>query len=46
VVGRFDGGRITSDGCGLLLREVDQRLGLLNRLTACFTDFRNQNSRA
>ena len=28
VVGRFDGGRITSDGGGLLLREVDQRLGL------------------
>ena len=26
VVGRFDGGRITSDGGGLLLREVDQRM--------------------
>ena len=30
VIGRFDGGRITSDGGGLLLREVDQRLGLLD----------------
>jgi hypothetical protein len=41
VVGRFDGGRITSDGGGLLLREVDQRIGLLDRLAACFTDYRN-----
>ncbi len=31
VTGRFDGGRITSDGGGLLLREVDQRIGLLDR---------------
>ena len=44
VVGRFDGGHITSDGGGLLLREVDQRLGLLNRLEGCFTDYRNPNS--
>jgi len=44
VVGRFDGGRLTSDGGGLLLREVDQRIGLLNRLAACFTDYRNPNS--
>ena len=34
VIGRFDGGRITSDGGGLLLREVDQRIGLLDRLAA------------
>lgn len=44
VVGRFDGGRITSDGGGLLLREVDLRLGLLDRMAACFTDYRNPNS--
>ena len=44
VVGRFDGGRITSDGGGLLLREVDQRMGLLDRLAGCFTDYRNPNS--
>ncbi|XOV86987.1 MAG: transposase [Pseudomonadota bacterium] len=44
VVGRFDGGRITSDGGGVLLREVDQRLGLLDRLGACFVDHRNPNS--
>jgi hypothetical protein len=44
VVGRFDGGRISSDGGGVLLREVDQRLGLLPRLADCFTDHRNPNS--
>lgn len=44
VIGRFDGGRITSDGGGLLLREVDQRLGLLERLAGCFSDYRNPNA--
>ena len=44
VIGRFDGGRITSDGGGLLLREVEQRIGLLNRLAGCFTDYRNPNA--
>ncbi|WP_419591574.1 transposase, partial [Thiolapillus sp.] len=44
VIGRFDGGRITSDGGGLLLREVDQCIGLLDRLDACFTDHRNPES--
>jgi hypothetical protein len=44
VVGCFDGGRITTDGGGLLLREVDHRLGMLARLTGCFTDYRNPNS--
>jgi hypothetical protein len=44
VVGRFDGGCITSDGGGLLLREVDQRIGLIRRLARCFTDHRNPGS--
>jgi len=44
VVGRFDGGRMTSDGGGLLLREVDRRVGLVDRLTGCFTDYRNPKS--
>lgn len=44
VIGRFDGGRITSDGGGLLLREVDQRIGLLDRLANCFSDYRNPES--
>ena len=40
VSGRFDGGRLTSDAGGLLLREVEQRLNVLSRLAGCFTDYR------
>jgi len=40
VVGRFDGGAITSDGGGVLLREVDERLRLLERFAGCFRDHR------
>ena len=38
---QFDGGAITSDGGGLLLREVEMRIGILRRFAACFTDYRN-----
>ena len=41
VTGRFDGGRLTSDAGGLLLREVEQRLHVLSRLAGCFTDYRH-----
>ena len=41
VVGQFDGGRISSDSGGLLLREVEQRTGILQRLAGCFVDHRN-----
>jgi Transposase DDE domain group 1 len=41
VVARFDGGRMTSDAGGLLLRETDQRLNLLPRLAQCFLDGRD-----
>jgi hypothetical protein len=41
VVARFDGGTITTDGGGLLLRETDRRLNLLPRLATCFLDGRN-----
>ena len=44
MIGRFDGGRITSDGGGLLLREVDRSIGLLDRLADCFADYRNPES--
>ncbi|MCP3882649.1 MAG: IS1380 family transposase [Sulfitobacter sp.] len=44
VVGRFDGGRISSDGGGLLLREVDARIGMMRRLADCFVDHRNPES--
>lgn len=43
IVARFDGGTISSDGGGLLLRQTDQRLNLLPRLAECFLDGRNQN---
>ena len=33
VVGRFDGGEITSDAGGVLLREVEQRTRILGRLS-------------
>ncbi len=41
VVGRFNGGKISSDSGGLLLREVEQRTHILKRLAACFVDYRN-----
>lgn len=41
VVAAFDGGRLSSDGGALLLREVDERFGLLERFAACFTDHRD-----
>lgn len=41
VVARFNGGTITTDGGGLLLRETDQRLNLLPRLAECFLDGRS-----
>ena len=41
VVGRLNGGDITSDGGGLLLRETGQAMGIIGQFTACFTDYRN-----
>src|SRR5216684_3604211 len=41
VEARFDGGTITTDGGGLLLRETDRRLNLLPRLAECFLDGRS-----
>jgi len=41
VTARFDGGRISSDGGAVLLREVDRRLGLFARLAKCFRDRRD-----
>jgi Transposase DDE domain group 1 len=43
VTARFDGGKITSHAGGLLLREVDRRIGLLNGLSKCFVDGRSQS---
>ena len=41
VRAQFDGGTMTSDARGLLLREVDRRLTLMPRLAQCFLDGRN-----
>jgi hypothetical protein len=40
IVAAFDGGDITTDAGGLLLREVEQRTGILGKFAACFTDHR------
>ena len=34
---RFDGGRLSSDGGVLVLREIEKRLGLAARLAGLFT---------
>ena len=44
VTGRHDGGHMSSDGGGLLLREVDGRIDLTRRLAGCFEDHRNAAS--
>jgi hypothetical protein len=41
VEGAFDGGAITSDAGGLLLREVEARFGILRQFAECFKDHRN-----
>lgn len=41
ISARFDGGRISSDGGALLLRQTDRRLNLLPRLATCFLDGRD-----
>ena len=41
VVASFDGGTITSDAGGLLLREVERRCGILRQFSECFRDLRD-----
>jgi len=41
VVGKFDGGMISSDGGGLLLGEVEAKTHIVERLAAQFTDHRD-----
>jgi hypothetical protein len=41
VVGRFEGGNLTSDAGGLLLRETEKRTGILSGFARCFEDLRN-----
>jgi hypothetical protein len=42
IVANFCGGTITSDGGGLLLREVEQRTSILQRFAGCSTDYRDE----
>ena len=44
IVGRFDGGRLSSDGGLLVLREIERRLELADRLAACIDDPRDPGS--
>jgi hypothetical protein len=41
VIGRFDGGAISSDAGGVLLREVERQCGILKRVAGCFQDYRD-----
>ena len=42
VIGRFDGGMISSDAGGMLLREVERCFGILKRFAGCFRDYRDR----
>ena len=44
VRGDFSGGRMTSDAGAMLLRKVDARMGLLDRLSECFRDHRDPDA--
>ena len=41
VVAQFDGGMITSDAGGLLLREVNEAFGVIRKFASCFRDHRD-----
>ncbi len=42
VVADFSGGTLSTDGGALLLREVNQRLGVARALAQCFEDQRDR----
>ena len=46
VVARFDGGRLSSEGGLLALREIERRLGLADRLAGCLLDADAREGRA
>jgi hypothetical protein len=41
VCARFDGGQVTSDAGGLLLREVEHHFGFIESFARCFSDHRD-----
>ena len=42
VIGKFDGGRMSSDGGSVLLRASNRVLDLTARLARCFSDYRDE----
>ena len=40
VVGKFDAGRVSSDGGALLLGELEERTGVIKHFSECFVDHR------
>jgi len=42
IVGRFDGGTISSDAGGLLLRECERATRIVGQFARCFTDHRDE----
>lgn len=42
VEAKFDGGDISSDGGGILLRELEERLGIVKQFSQCFIDYRER----
>jgi hypothetical protein len=40
MTAKFDGGTITSDSGGLLLREVEKKTGMIKQFSGCFKDYR------
>src|SRR5512132_4093773 len=44
IVARFDGGRLSSDGGLVVLREIERRLSVADRLAACIDDPRDPTS--
>ncbi|MBL1168818.1 MAG: IS1380 family transposase, partial [Candidatus Brocadia sp. AMX1] len=44
VISQFNGGQITTDAGGLLLRELEQARGFMKEFSKCFTDYRDQGA--
>jgi hypothetical protein len=44
VVAAFNGGKVTSDAGGLLLREVEAKFGFITQFARCFTDYRDPDA--
>ena len=44
VISQFNGGQITTDAGGLLLREIEQARGFMKEFSKCFSDYRDQEA--